>query len=98
MKAGSALLFRQITLITLLVGTVSVFLILINTERLSRSLLAGTRAQAEAVAVQTATAVEAALADAPGQTPQQAIRDSQPLREFAQSTVRRAGLIESLTV
>ncbi len=98
MKAASALLFRQITLITLLVGTVSLLLILINTERLSRSLLASTRAQSEAVAVQTATAVEAALADAPGQTPQEAIRDSQPLREFAQSIVRRAGFITSLTV
>ena len=48
MKAASALLFRQITLITLLVGTVSLLLILINTERLSRSLLASTRAQSEA--------------------------------------------------
>lgn len=65
MKAGSALLFRQITLITLLVGAVALLLISINTERLSRSLITRTQDQAEAVAVQTAMAVEAALVDSP---------------------------------
>ena len=98
MKAGSALLFRQLTLITLLVGAVSVILILINTERLSRSLITRTRDQAEAVSVQTASAVETALVDAPAEQPQDAIRDSQPLREFAESIVRRGNTIHSLTI
>ncbi|HEV7842981.1 MAG TPA: hypothetical protein VGO69_04750, partial [Pyrinomonadaceae bacterium] len=98
MKAGSALLFRQITLITLLVGAVALLLISINTERLSRSLITRTRDQAEAVAVQTAMAVEAALVDAPAQKPQDAIRDSQPLGELAENITRRGGTINSLTI
>lgn len=98
MKAGSALLLRQITLITLLVGAVSLVLILINTERLSRSLIARTRDVAEGTAVQTAAAVEAALADAPDAGPREAIRDSQPLREFAVSIIRRGNYITSLTI
>lgn len=97
MKAGSSLLFRQITLITLLVGAVALLLISINAERLSRSLIVGTRDQAEAVALHTAMAVEAALVDAPTQNPQNAIRDSQPLRELAEGVTGR-GPIKSLTI
>ncbi|HEY0321674.1 MAG TPA: ATP-binding protein [Pyrinomonadaceae bacterium] len=98
MKAGSALLFRQLILITLLVGAVALVLISINTEQLSRSLIARTRDQAEAVAVQTAAAVEAALVDAPDKTPQDAIRESQPLREFAENIRKRDHTIKSLTI
>lgn len=98
MKAASALLFRQIILITLLVGAISLVLIFINTERLSRSLVAAEREQAETVAVQTAMAVEAALVDAPGQNPQQAIRESQPLRGFVELTPKRNAEIKSVTI
>jgi signal transduction histidine kinase len=98
MKAGSALLFRQITLITLLVGAVSLLLIFINTERLSSSLILRTREQADSVARQTATAVEAALVDAPTQNPPDAIRDSLPLRELAEDITKRGETINSLTI
>ncbi|HEV7843109.1 MAG TPA: ATP-binding protein [Pyrinomonadaceae bacterium] len=98
MKAGSALLFRQLILITLLVGAVALVLISINTEQLSRSLIARTRDQAEAVAVQTANVVEAALVDAPDKKPQDAIRESQPLREFAENIRKRDPTINSLII
>jgi signal transduction histidine kinase len=98
MRAGSALLFRQIILITLLVGAVALVLIFINTERLSRSLITSTRDQAEAVAVRTGAAVEAALVDAPEQKPQDAIRDSPRLREFANRTLASEHPISSLTI
>jgi signal transduction histidine kinase len=98
MKAGSALLVRQIILITLLVGAVALVLISINTERLSRSLITRTREQAEVVAVQTATAVEAALVDAPDEKPQDAIRGSPRLREFAANISHRDGTINSLAI
>ncbi len=42
-ESGERASFRQITLITLLVGAIALLLILINTERLSRSLIAGAR-------------------------------------------------------
>lgn len=98
MKAGSALLFRQLILITLLVGAVALVLISINTEQLSRSLIARTRDQAEAVAVQTANVVEAALVDAPDKNPQDAIRESQPLREFAANIRKHDPTIDSLAI
>jgi signal transduction histidine kinase len=98
MKAGSALLFRQITLITLLVGAVALLLIFINTERLAGALILRTREQADAVARQTATAVEATLVDAPAQNPQEAIRDSLPLRELAESLARHSETINSLSI
>jgi signal transduction histidine kinase len=98
MKAGSALLVRQIILITLLVGAVALVLIAINTERLSRSLITRTRDEAEVVAVQAAAAVEAALADAPDQPPREAIRDSPRLREFAENITQRAATINSLAI
>lgn len=98
MKAGSALLFRQLILITLLVGAVALVLISINTEQLSRSLIARTRDQAEALAVQTASLVEAALVDAPDKKPQDAIRESQPLREFAENIRKRDPTIDSLSI
>jgi signal transduction histidine kinase len=98
MRAGSALLFRQIILITLLVGAVSVVLILINTERLSRSLITATRDQADAVTVRSAEAVEAALVDAPEQTPQDAIRSSPRLKEFSGRILNNERAISSLTI
>jgi signal transduction histidine kinase len=98
MRAGSALLFRQIILITLLVGAVALVLIFINTERLSRSLITSTRDQAEAVAVRTAAEVEAALVDAPEQKPREAIRDSPRLKEFAEQTLGRDRAIASVTI
>lgn len=98
MKAGSALLVRQLILITLLVGAIALVLISVNTERLSGSLIKRTRDQAEAVAMQTAAAVEAALADSPNQSPQEAIRESPRLRSFAESISRRGGAINSLTI
>jgi signal transduction histidine kinase len=81
-----------------MVGAVAGVLIAINTERLSRSLITRTREQAETIAVQTATAVEAVLVDAPTQKPQAAIRDAQPLREFAANITRRGEAIRSLTI
>jgi hypothetical protein len=55
MKGSSALLRRQITLITLLVATVAAVLICTNLAQLTRSLVASIREQAERVSLQAAT-------------------------------------------
>src|SRR5215212_544594 len=98
MKGSSALLRRQITLITLLVATVSFVLICANLAQLSRSLVASVREQAERVSLQAATAAEAAVVASPNDPPQQAISESQWAREFAQAVVRRGTPITSLVI
>jgi signal transduction histidine kinase len=98
MKGSSALLRRQITLITLLVATVSFVLICANLARLTRSLVGSVREQAERVSLQAATAVEAAVVASPNDPPQQAISESQWAREFAQAVVRRGTPITSLVI
>jgi signal transduction histidine kinase/HAMP domain-containing protein len=98
MKGGSALLRRQIALITLLVATVSFVLISANIAQLSRSLVASSRDQAERVSLQAATAAEGAVVTAPNDPPQQAIRESQTARSFAEAVVRRGAPITSLVI
>jgi signal transduction histidine kinase len=98
MKGGSALLRRQITLITLLVATVAFVLIIANISQLTRSLVASLRDQAERVSLQAATAAEGAVIATPNDPPQQAIRESQTARAFAEAVVRRGAPITSLII
>jgi signal transduction histidine kinase len=98
MKGSSALLRRQITLITLLVATVAVVLICTNLAQLTRSLVGGVREQAERVSLQAATSAEAAVVAAPNDTPQQAISESQTARKFAEIVVRRGTPFKSLVI
>ncbi|HEX8843766.1 MAG TPA: ATP-binding protein [Pyrinomonadaceae bacterium] len=98
MKGGSALLRRQIVLITLLVATVSLILIAANLSQLTRSLVSNTRDQAERVSLQAATAAEGAVVSSPNDLPQTAIRESQAAREFAEAVVRRGAPITSLAI
>lgn len=98
MKGGSALLRRQITLITVLVATVSFVLISANISQLTRSLVSSLRDQAERVSLQAATAAESAVVAAPNDPPQQAIRESQPARSFAEAVVKRGAPITSLVI
>lgn len=98
MKGGSALLRRQITLITLLVATVAFVLIAANLSQMTRSLVASLRDQAERVSLQAATAVEAAIIAAPDEPPQRAVSESEAAREFAEAVVRRGAPITSLVV
>lgn len=98
MKGSSALLRRQITLITLLVATVSLVLISTNLAQLTRSLTGSVREQAERVSLQAATAAEAAVVEAPNDPPQQAISESQRALELAKSLVGRGRPITSLVI
>jgi signal transduction histidine kinase len=98
MKGGSALLRRQITLITLLVATVAFVLIAANISQLTRSLASSLRDQAERVSLQAATAAEGAVVASPNDPPQQAIRESQTARAFAEAVVRRGAPITSLVI
>ena len=98
MKGGSALLRRQIFLITLLVATVAFVLIAANLSQLTRSLVTSLRDQAERVSLQAATSVEAAVIAAPNEPPQQAISESQAAHEFAEAVVRRGAPITSLLI
>jgi signal transduction histidine kinase/HAMP domain-containing protein len=98
MSGGSALLRRQIALITLLVATVSFVLISANIAQLTRSLVSSLRDQAERVSLQAATAAEGAVVAAPNDPPQQAIRESQFARSFAEAVVKRGAPITSLII
>ncbi len=98
MKGGSALLKRQIALITLLVGTVAIVLISINISRLTSVLIGRARGQAETVSLQVASAVEAALVASPNTAPKSAINESQATRAFAEAIVKRGAPITSLLV
>jgi signal transduction histidine kinase len=98
MKGGSALLRRQITLITVLVATVAFVLIAANLSQISRSLVLALRDQAERVSLQAATAAEGAVVSAPNIPPQQAIRESQTARSFSEAVVRRGAPITSLII
>lgn len=98
MKGSSALLRRQITLITLLVATVSLVLITTNLAQLTRSLVASVRDQAERVSLQAATAAEAAIVESPNDPPQQAISESQRALVLAKSLVGRGRPIISLVI
>lgn len=98
MKGSSALLRRQITLITLLVATVSFVLICTNLAQLTRSLVGSVREQAERVSLQAATAAEAAVVEAPNDPPQQAISESQRALVLARSLVGRGRPITSLVI
>lgn len=98
MKGGSALLRRQITLITLLVAAVSFVLICANIAQLTRSLVSSLREQAERVSLQAATAVEGAVVASPDEPPQQAISESQMAREIAAAIVKRGAPITSLII
>lgn len=98
MKGGSALLKRQIALITLLVGTVALVLVSINILRLTGVLVERARMQSETVTLQVATAVEAALIEAPNLPPKNAINESQMTRTFAEAIVKRGVPITSLMV
>ncbi|HKR01659.1 MAG TPA: ATP-binding protein [Pyrinomonadaceae bacterium] len=98
MKGGSALLRRQITLITLLVATVSFVLVFTNVAQLTRSLVSGLRDQAERVSLQAASAAESAVIYAPNDPPQQAIRDSPHARALVDAVVRRGAPITSLVI
>jgi signal transduction histidine kinase len=98
MIGGSALLRRQITLITLLVATVSFVLISANIAQLTRSLVSSLRDQAERVSLQAATAAEGAVIAAPNDLPQRAISESQTARSFAEAVVRRGAPITSLVI
>jgi signal transduction histidine kinase len=98
MKGGSALLRRQIALITLLVATVSFVLISANIAQLTRSLVSNLRDQAERVSLLAATAAEGAVVAAPNDPPEQAIRESQRARFFAEAVVRRGAPITSLVI
>lgn len=98
MKGGSALLRRQLILITLLVGTVALVLVFVNISRLTNALISRVRGQAETVTLQVATAVEAALVAAPGLPPKAALNESQATRAFSEAVVKRAAPITSLMV
>jgi signal transduction histidine kinase len=98
MKGGSALLRRQIALITLLVGTVSLVLISINISRLTDVLLARVQGQAETVAMQAATVVEAALVAAPNVSPKDAINESPQTRTAAEAIIKRDASVKSLMI
>jgi signal transduction histidine kinase len=98
MKGASALLQRQIALITLLVGTVALVLVLINLSRLTSVLIERARVQAETVTLQVANAVEAALIEAPNLPPKDAINESPLTRTFAEAIVKRGVPINSLVV
>jgi signal transduction histidine kinase len=98
MKGSSALLRRQITLITLLVATVAAVLICTNLAQLTRSLVGSVREQAERSSLQAATAAEAALVAAPLDPPQKAISESQISHQIAQVVVKRGMPITSLLI
>src|SRR3954468_19468074 len=98
MRGGSALLRRQITLITVLVATVAFVLIAANVSQFSRSLVLTLRDQAERVSLQAATAAEGAVVTAPTVPPQQAIRESQTARTFGEAVIRRGTPITSLII
>ncbi len=98
MKGGSALLRRQIALITLLVATVSFVLISANIAQLTRSLVASLRDQAERVSLLVAATAEGAVVAAPNDPPQQAIRESDRARFFAEAIVKRGAPITSLVI
>src|SRR5689334_263859 len=98
MRGGSALLRRQITLITVLVATVAFVLIVANISQFSRSLVSTLRDQSERVSLQAATAAEGAVVTAPNIPPQQAIRESQTARSFAEAVIRRSTSITSLVI
>ena len=98
MRGGSALLRRQITLITLLVATIAFVLITANIAQLSRSLIASLKDQAEGVSLQAATAAEGAVIASPNDPPQKAIRESQTARTFAEAMVRRGAPITSIVI
>lgn len=98
MKGASALLKRQIALITLLVGTVALVLVFINISRLTGVLIGRARMQAETVSLQVASAVEAALVASPNTPPKSAINESQATRTFAEAIVKRGMPITSLMV
>ncbi|HYJ47342.1 MAG TPA: histidine kinase dimerization/phospho-acceptor domain-containing protein, partial [Pyrinomonadaceae bacterium] len=98
MSGGSALLRRQITLITVLVATVSFLLISANLSQFTRSLVIALRDQAERVSLQTATEAEGAVVSAPNLPPQQAIRESQTARSFAEAVIRRGAPMTSLVI
>jgi signal transduction histidine kinase len=98
MRGGSALLRRQITLITVLVATVAFVLIVANISQFSRSLVLTLRDQAERVSLQAATAAEGAVVSAPNVPPQQAIRESQTARSFSEAVIRRGAPITSLVI
>jgi signal transduction histidine kinase len=98
MKGGSALLRRQIALITLLVATVSFVLISANISQLTRSLVSSLRDQAERVSLLAATTAEGAVVAAPNDPPQQAIRESQYARSFAELIVKRGAPITALVI
>ena len=98
MKGSSALLRRQIALITLLVATVSLVLICTNLAQLTRSLVGSVREQAERSSLQAATAAEAALIASPLDPPQKALSESQTARQIAQVVVKRGMPITSLLI
>ena len=98
MKGSSALLRRQITLITLLVATVALVLISTNLAQLTRSLTGSVREQAERVSLLAATAAEAAVVEAPNDPPQQAIMESQRALDMARALVGRGRPITSLVI
>jgi signal transduction histidine kinase len=98
MIGGSALLRRQITLITLLVAIVALVLITTNLAQLTRSLASSLRDQAERVSLQAATAAEGAMVASPNDPPERAIRESQTARAFAEAVVRRGAPITSLVI
>src|SRR5215213_2914099 len=96
--SSSALLRRQITLITLLVATLALVFIIVNLAQLTRSLVQSLRDQAERVSLLAATAAESAVVQAPNDPPQQAIRESASARSFAELVVRRGGPVTSLVI
>jgi signal transduction histidine kinase len=98
MKGGSALLRRQIALITLLVATVSFVLISANIAQLTRALVSSLRDQAERVSFLAATAAEGAVVAAPNDPPQQAIRESGRARLLAEAIAKRGAPITSLVI
>jgi signal transduction histidine kinase len=98
MRGSSALLRRQITLITLLVAAISFVFISANIAQFSRALVSSVREQADRVSLQAATAAEGAIIAAPDELPQQAISESQKAREFAEAVVRRGPPITSLVI
>jgi signal transduction histidine kinase len=98
MKGGSALLRRQIALITLLVGTVALVLITINIFLLTGVLIGRARGQAETVTLQAAREVEDALVASPERSPKDAINESQSPRAFAEAVIKRGPPITSLII
>jgi signal transduction histidine kinase len=98
MKGGSALLRRQILLITMLVALVATVLIALNISQLITTHIADTRAKAETIALQAATAAEAAVVAAPDQPPQRAISESHLARVFGEAAIRRGAPVISLVI